>query len=427
MQPALSYKKIFFMVFIGSALEAYDYALYGYFAPILAQLFFPSLDRISALLTSFTIFAAGFITRPIGALIIGYYGDKYGRKKTLMLSIMLMALPTTLIGLLPTYSHIGIYAGIALALCRLLQGFSVGAEFVGTMIYVIEQAPAKRQSLLGSLCTCSGYVGMLCTTSLFFLLTHFISEKHLYTFGWRIPFLAGIILGLIGFYLRANLAETRAFKQIQENKAIAVNPLLETIKEMPHSILLGISVVMVPVLGFYFLFVYMPSHLTLYYKISAETVSLVNMLVLAISSIAIPFIGSYAENKEKKYFIMTSALSIFIFSYPLMYLIQQGNLLSLLIAQGLLSILVCLASAIVPIYLVELFPVSLRYTGVSICYNFSAVLFGGTAPLIATYLIKNTHQLSAPGFYLMLAAGISFVCVLLLKNNTTMIEAEASL
>lgn len=417
MQASVPHKKLFFIVLLGSLLEAYDYSLYGYFAPILAQLFFPSLDPISSLQASFTVFAVGFITRPIGAAIFGYYGDKYGRKKMLMLSIMLMAIPTALIGILPTYATIGIFAGLLLALCRLLQGLAVGAEFVGTMVYMIEQAPNNRRTFLGSLCICSGYIAMLFTAIIVALLTHFIPADALYTWGWRIPFLLGIFLGYIGLYVRSKLPETPAFKLLVENKSVAMNPLIQTILQNPLTLLLGIGVVMVHALGFYLLFIYMTSYLNIYYKISPEMTSTINTIVLVLAVIVIPIIGMLAEKINKKYFIATSTILLILFSYPLVKLIDHGSFLAILTAQSMLTILLCLTSAVLPSFLSELFPVSLRYTGMALCYNISSVTFGGTAPLVLTLLVEKTQTISAPSFYLILAASITLLSLFLLNNN----------
>ncbi len=419
MQAAVPQKNLLFMVLLGSILETYDYSLYGYFAPILAQTFFPSLNPISALLVSFTVFAVGFITRPAGAAIFGYYGDKYGRKKMLMISIMLMAIPTGLIGILPTYEQIGIYAGLLLTLCRLLQGFAVGAEFVGTMVYMIEQAPSNRKTFFGSLCICSGYIAMLFTAIIISLLTHFISVDYLHTWGWRIPFLMGILLGFIGLYIRSKLPETPAFKVLLENKSTAVNPLLQTISKMPLTLLSGVGIVMVHALGFYLLFVYMPSYLNMYYGISPKISSSINTIVLILAVISIPIIGMLAETMNKKYFIVISTICLIILSYPLIRLINNGTFLSIVMTESALTILLCFTSAVLPTFLSELFPTSLRYTGMALCYNISAVTFGGTAPLVLTFLVEKTQNISSPSFYLILAACVTLGSTLLIKNKTS--------
>jgi len=406
------------MVLLGSILETYDYSLYGYFAPILAKLFFPTYDPVSSLLIAFSVFAVGFVTRPIGAAIFGHYGDKYGRKKMLMISIMLMAIPTAGIGLLPTYAQIGIYAGILLTCCRLLQGLAVGAEFVGTMVYMIEQAPVHRQTLFGSLCICSGYIAMLFTAIVVALLTHFISTSALQTWGWRIPFILGLGLGAIGLYVRSKLSETPAFKALLKEKTTVTNPLFETIFHRPLTLLLGTGLVMIHALGFYLLFVYLTSYLNTYYKISPEMTSSINTLVLILAVIIIPIIGLLAENINKKYFIMASAMGLILLSYPLIKLLDHGTFSAILFAQASLTILLSLSSAVLPAFLSTLFPVSLRYTGMALCYNVAAVTFGGTAPLVLTFLVEKTQNVAAPSYYLIAVAFVTLGATLLIPKKS---------
>jgi len=417
MSSSVPHKNLLFMVLLGSLLETYDFSLYGYFAPILAQSFFPSPDPTSSLLASFTVFAVGFLTRPVGAAIFGYCGDKYGRKKILIISIMLMAIPTALIGMLPTYEQIGIWAGLLLALCRLLQGLAVGAEFVGTMVYMIEQAPTNQKTFFGSLCICSGYIAMLFTAIIVTLLSHFLSSESLQQWGWRIPFLFGLLLGILGLYIRSKLSETPAFKVLLENKSTVTNPLLQTITQMPFTLLLGIGVIMIHVLGFYLLFVYMTSYLNSYYKIPAETTSFINIITLTLAAALIPFIGMMAEKINKKIFILMSNIFIIILAYPLIRMLDNGTILTILIVQTTLTLFICITSAVLPIFLSELFPVSLRYTGMALCYNIAAVSFGGTAPLILTFLVEKTQNISSPAFYLMLAACVTLGSTILIKRN----------
>lgn len=412
-----SHKKFLAMVLLGNVLETYDYALYGSFAVVLAQVFFPSLDPTSALLASFTVFAVGFIARPLGAAIFGYYGDKYGRKKMLMVSIMIMASATGVIGLLPSYDQIGMTAGLLLAVCRLLQGFAVGAEFVGTMIYMVEQAPANRKTFFGSLCICSGYLAMLGTAVIIGLITNFIAQAQVASWGWRIPFLLGVGLGLIGLYIRSQLPETPTFKRLLEHKATVVNPLVQVIVQMPWTLLLGAGVVMLHVLGFYLLFIYMTSYLNIHYGISAPIISLITTMVTILAILLIPIIGILAEKFNHKYFIVISTVGLILFAYPLFRFMDNGSFFNILFAHSMLTILIGLTSAVLPAFLAELFPPTLRFSGMAICYNMSAVIFGGTAPLVLTFLVDKTHDVSAPGLYLVVAATVTLFSTLLINNK----------
>lgn len=405
MDSRLSNKKVLMMTLMGSTLETYDYTLYGYFAPLLAQLFFPELHPAAALLAAFSVFAVGFIARPLGAAFCGFYGDKYGRKKILLLSIMLMALPTAFIGMLPTYAQIGVSAGFLLVLFRLIQGFAVGAEFVGTMVYLIEQAPANKKTFYGSLCICSGFIAILFTSLMVTLLTHYLSNTALIAWGWRLPFLFGIVLGIVGLIIRAKLPETRPFRQLQQDKAIVSNPLMQTIKKMPFKLITGTLMVTLHVFGFYLLFFYMSS----YYKIAPQMISLINTVVLIMAVMLIPCVGLLAEKINKKYFVAAGCMGFIVLAYPLFQLVNHPTLTAILVVQTTLTLFLCLNSAVIPSLLSELFPVSVRYTGMALCYNLCAVMFGGTAPLVLTYLSGRFSNSMMPCFCLMLAAGLTLL------------------
>lgn len=402
------------MVLLGNILEAYDYALYGYFAPILAHQFFPTSHPFSGLLLTFTVFALGFITRPLGAAIFGHYGDKYGRKKTLMLAIVLMALPTTLIGLLPSYHHIGITAGILLALCRLIQGFAVGAEFVGAMIYMVEYAQDKRRIFYGSLSISSGYFAMLFTAVLVSVCLYCIPQAYLQASGWRIPFLLGTPLGLIALYIRSKLPETAVFTHLLATKEILKNPLLEILKTKPLVLSSAIGLTMLHTLGFYLLFIYFSTYLNLYHHLSTAFTALANSVSLLVGVIALPCIGLIAEKKSPQRFMRFSAIGFILLAYPCFTLLPYANFLMIMLIQSFLTILLCLFSATLPAVLADLFPPSLRYTGMGLSYNISAVLFGGTAPLVLSFMVEKTNNLAFPGIYLMLAASVSLLSLIFL-------------
>lgn len=408
----MSQLKLIFIVTMGSILETYDFSLYGYYAQTLAQLFFPQSNKAFALLLTFTVFAVGFITRPLGAAIFGSIGDKYGRKSSLLISIMLMAIPTAAIGILPTYAQIGLGAPILLMICRLLQGVAVGAEFTGTMVYMVESAPGKLRAFYGSLCICSGYIAMLLTAFMVNIFSTWDSSSQMAIQVWRIPFLFSVFLGVVGLCIRSRLPETAAFKTIQEGKAVAPNPLLKTLTCMPARLLLSIGVIIVHSIGFYLLFVYLNSYLQNYYHLSLSRISLMNMVAITIAIIAVPIIGLIAERTDKRNLIIIGTMGLILFSLPLFKLIETAHIAAFITMQASLTLLLCLVSAVLPAFLTELFPVELRSTGMALAYNLSGVIFGGTTPLTLYFFLKKTEQLNFPAWYLMLSAGVSLVSVL---------------
>ncbi|MGQ3888855.1 MFS transporter [Legionella sp. CNM-1927-20] len=402
---------------LGNILEWYDFSLYGYFAPIIAKLFFPTSDKLLSLLATFGVFATGFIMRPIGALLFGYFGDRHGRKKTLAASIILMAIPTTLIGLLPTYQQIGIFAGILLLICRLLQGLAVGGEFCGSIVYITEHSPINRRGMFGSWAMFSAFAGLLLGSGVSALFNTLLSLEELTNWGWRIPFLAGLLLGAVGLYFRLRMPETPNFVTIQNKQQILVNPVNQAFKFAVQPMVISAALVFLPAMSFYLLFVYLPSYMTEILGMSLRRSLTINTISMLGIILVIPWIGLLSDIIGRKPVLLIGAIGFSIFSYPLFLLIQHTTFISVLLAQVIFAILVSFAYAAIPATLVELVGTNIRYTAMSFPYNLSNAVFGGTAPLIATYLIEKTNNPLAPSFYLIFAAIIMFFVVLLLQES----------
>src|SRR6516225_7453836 len=212
---------------IGQVFEIFDFVIYGFFAVAIGRAFFPSTDPIASLLASFATFAVGFLMRPVGAMVIGWYGDRFGRRKALVVTVGLMAVATGLTGLIPPYVSIGLLGPILLVICRMLQGFSTGGEWGGAAAFLVEHAPAGRRGLIGSLQQAATAIGAMCTTFSAAILTTMLSQEHFFAWGWRIPFLIGFVLGPVGYYLRTRVAETPAFERAVATRTITRMPLAE--------------------------------------------------------------------------------------------------------------------------------------------------------------------------------------------------------
>lgn len=394
---------------VGNILEWYDFALYGYFASILSKLFFPTQNSTTALIATFSIFAVGFIVRPIGALLFGYFGDRIGRKKTLGAAVLLMAIPTTLIGLLPTYQQIGITATLLLTFCRLLQGLAVGGELTGSVVYLIEHGEHSHRGLYGSLALASGVVGLLLGSAVAALVGSISSDETFIAWSWRIPFLVSILLGVIGLYLRIGMPETPLFKMLQQQKNIKKNPVFSAFKQNIKKILFGTFLIMLPSAAFYTSFVYLSSYLTLYLKVPLTKALQLNSIAMIVVSILFPLVGFLSDKIGRRIVIRLGAFGFLIFSYPIFMLLQQATSSAILIAQCALAVLVALSYSAIAAMLVEFFPTSIRYTGISFPYNMANALFGGTSPLIITTLIQHTNNYLAPSFWLIFLASIMVV------------------
>lgn len=402
---------------IGNVLEWYDFSLYGYFAPVIAKLFFPTHDKFLSLLATFGVFAIGFLMRPLGAIIFGYYGDRVGRKKTLATAVILMAIPTTLIGFLPTYAQIGVFAGVLLTGCRLLQGLAVGGEFFGSIVYITEHAPDHQRGMYGSWAMFSAFAGLLLGSGVGALIGALLTNEALITWGWRIPFMTGFILGVVGLYLRLRMPETPNFLALVKQQKIVVNPLRQAFKSARLTMFVAMGLVFLPAMGFYLLFVYLSSYMSTFLKIPLQTALTINTISMVVIIVIIPFIGLLSDKIGRKPVLMLGALGYIFFSYPLFLLLQQATFMSVLLAQSCFAILVCFAYAAIPATLVELVATNIRYTAMSFPYNLANAVFGGTAPLVATYLIDLTGNPLSPSYYLIFAGIVMFLFVLALRES----------
>ena len=411
-----SYTKLFVPGIIGNILEWYDFSLYGYFAPVIARLFFPTSNQLLSLLSTFGVFAIGFLMRPLGAIIFGYFGDKIGRKKTLAFAVILMAIPTTLIGLLPTHQEIGITAGVLLTLCRLLQGLAVGGEFSGSIVYITEHAPNDRRGMYGSWAMFSAFTGLLIGSGVS-ALASLLSPHALNTWGWRVPFLMGLILGFVGLYLRLHMPETPNFLSIKNKHEILNNPTTRAFKSFIFPMILMMGLVFLPAMSFYLLFVYLSSYMTDFLHVPMRVALTVNTISMIGIIIIMPWIGLLSDKIGRKPVLYSGALGFIILSYPLFLLLQHATFISILFAQTCFALLVCLTYASIPATLVELVPTAIRYTAMSFPYNLSNAIFGGTAPLVATYIISKTNNPLSPCFYLIFAGIVMLCCVFILKES----------
>ncbi len=414
--PVISRRKLIVPGIVGNILEWYDFSLYGYFAPIISVLFFPTSNQFLSLLATFGVFAIGFLMRPLGGILFGYFGDRVGRKKTLATAVILMAIPTTLIGLLPTYEQIGISAGVLLTICRLLQGLAVGGEFSGSIVYILEHAPTHRRGLYGSWAMFSAFAGLLLGSGVA-AITGFLPDNLLNTWGWRIPFLLGIVLGGIGLYLRLLMPETPNFVAAQQKRQLVHNPIKHAFKTACLPMFMSIGLVFLPAMGFYLLFVYLSSYMTTFLHIPLRTALSINSLSMLGIILIMPWMGLLSDKIGRKKILYLGAIGFITFSCPLFLLLQQATFMAVLCAQFCFAILVCFAYAAIPATLVELFNTNVRYTAMSFPYNLSNALFGGTAPLVATFLIGMTGNQLAPSFYLIFAGFIMLIFVYLLKES----------
>ncbi|MGQ0794402.1 MAG: MFS transporter [Deltaproteobacteria bacterium] len=400
-----------------NVLEWYDFALYGYFAPVLSRLFFPAEDEATSLISTFGVFAAGYFMRPLGALIFGHLGDKFGRRRALMASVALMAIPTALIGFLPTYAQIGIAAPILLTLCRLVQGISVGGEFTGSISFIVEHAPKSRRGFFGSFTTFSLIGGMLLGSGMGGLINSIYSEQEVLDWAWRMPFVLGVLVGFVGLYMRTGIEESPAFKALKESGDVSRAPVREALTNYWREILIIIGTSWVGSATFYMFFVYMATFLTRETGITMSAALNINTVSMAVMVAAAPVAGAISDRIGRKPPMIAGSLVIAVLSYPLFALMLKGNVLYDLAAQIIFALALAAVFAPYPAALVELFPSRVRMSAMSIGYNVGFAFLGGTTPLFAAYLIKETGNKAAPCVYIILSAVVSLLVFIKLRET----------
>ena len=402
---------------VGNIMEWYDFAVFGFLAPIITLQFFPNDTPLTGLIMTYGIFATGYMMRPIGGIFFGYIGDKMGRKKALIISIFMMAIPTMLIGFLPTYEQIGIYAALLLILLRMIQGLSVGGELIGSISFMTEISSKKHRGFLSSLTLGGAVGGLLLGSAVVTLLGMIFGEDIMHDWGWRVPFLAGIIILMIGLWLREGMSESPEFlKTIQKCDSIS---LKDAVIKKKFKILQLSAMISLATIASYIMFVWMPTYLSTIIKHPLQDALAINTLSMIVLFITIPISGYLSDIFGSKKIMILSTLAMLILVYPLFMMLQKGQWHIVLIAQMIFAFIVGFLQGPMPSLMAEMFPVSIRYTSIGIGYNFSVALLGGTAPIVATWLVEITANPLFPSFYIMFFAIVSLVALVFHEETKT--------
>ena len=391
---------------IGNVLEWYDFAVYSFFATAIGQQFFPHQDRVAQLISAFGIFALGYLMRPLGGAVTGHIGDRFGRRAALTFSVAAMAIPTFLIGLLPGYGTLGLLAPIALTLLRMVQGLSVGGEYTSSMVFLVEQAPDGRRGLMGALTACGAIAGILLGSAVGAAFAANMSAAALQTWGWRIPFLLGLVVGVIGYVLRRQMPETIAKPRCERA------PIVETLHDHWRAVLGFASLSVFMAVGFYVNFVYLVSWLQHADRFAPARALEINTFSMAVLTIVTVVSGLLADRFGRKPLLLLATMLGFIGALPLFWLLDHPSIWLAQLGQLGLALIVGLYAGTQPAILVEAAPLQVRCTAVALGYNISLGVIGGLTPLVASWLVARTGDEIAPGFLMMAAAAISFVTIL---------------
>lgn len=388
---------------IGNVMEFFDFIVYVYLSKYIMVNFFPHEDLFVSKLLMFSVFASGYLTRPFGAMLFGHIGDKYGRKIALIQSIILITVATACIGLLPTYAEIGLMSALLLMLCRLVQGFAVSGEQSGVAVYLSESMGSGKNGFIGSLVLGSSYFGVLLGLVTCLAVSSYLPEQEMFRFGWRIPFLLSILLGLVSLVLRVSGAESVEFKKAQAENKLSQTPVQDAFKNQWRDIVLMIFLVMGLSVPIYMYTIYIPNYISEIASFGSQKGLVFSTVALAFISILVPTVGRIADKigNEKLLFLALSAS--FVFGYPIFYMLSLGTHLSVIC--GLLMLGIIVSSIAAPIFgvLMKVFPTQLRYTSVSFVFNTSMALFGSTVPIISISLIQYFGDRTFPGIYMALS------------------------
>ncbi|MEJ2142882.1 MAG: MFS transporter [Gammaproteobacteria bacterium] len=403
---------------IGNIIEWYDFALYGFMATVLSSLFFPGDNRTASLLATYGVFAAGFVMRPLGSAVFGWLGDTIGRSKTMLISVAMMALPTFLLGLLPTYEVIGIWAPVLLVAIRLVQGLSVGGEFSSSVTYLVETSAPHQRGLSGSWANVGSMLGMLLGSGVATAATNFFTVETLYDWGWRLPFLFGAVLGISAILLRRHLPRSEHFSR-HEREHGETSPLKEAFTINAKQTLQGTLFASGYGALFYLTLVYLPNWLSEYTPMELSTAMGINTAATAMMVLLIPLMGWLSDRYIRRTTMIGIAIAVMaVIILPLQYWMDQGSLMAAILAQFGLAILIAVPSGVGPATFVELFPTEDRLSGYSVAFNIGLGIVGGATPMIATWLIDVSGSDISPAYYLIAFALLAIASLVWIKDRS---------
>lgn len=402
--------------FLGNFIEWFDYATYTYFAIQIGEVFFPEDSGINSTLLAYAIFAISFIFRPLGALFWGSVGDKKGRKASLSISIFVMTGAAFIIGLLPGYDTIGLAAPLLLLVMRSVQGFSAAGEYSGAAVYLAEYAPVRRRGLYCALVPASTAAGLLGGSTAALLAKALLSDESLLAYGWRIPFLLALPLGLIAWYIRTRLEDAPAYAKVKDQMSrgdLSPHPVRDIFTKYRRRLLVSIAATMVNSVGFYLVLTYLPTYLTSYAGVGSATAQAITDISLVVYIALIFLSGHISDLVGRRRMLQVACILFLVFSIPGFLLLNSGALPLIICGQLLLSLVLTVNDANIACYQAEMFPTEVRYTGAALGSNIAYVIFGGTASFVATALIDATGNGMSPAYYMMAISLIAFVILLL--------------
>jgi MFS transporter, MHS family, proline/betaine transporter len=403
----------------GNVMEWYDFAVYGYFVRTIGQLYFPSDDPTATLLNAYAALAVGFLMRPLGAVIFGHIGDRVGRGPALLWSVVLMAVPTFAIGILPTYNQIGVAAPILMIVCRIAQGLAVGGEYGSSTVFLAETAVPGRRGVAAAWAPFGAVAGILLGSITAAVVLNLLPLDTIVAGGWRVPFLLGVVVGGVGFIVRRRLS-------VDPPAAASGFPLAVALHRHRGPILQVVGLSLINAIPFYLVFLYILVWLKNFAGLNASRALAINSVNMAIMLVAILAAARLSDRVGRKPVLAGAAAGLVLFAWPLFALMEGGEVWEVFIGQFGLALLIGAYGGAIPVAICELFPRGVRCSAVSVAYNVTVGIAGGTAPMVATWLIEQTGYALWPALYIMLAAFVSLIAALSMRSGYSAITAETA-
>lgn len=411
-------RRVLFASLIGTTIEFFDFYIYATAAVLVfPQLFFPKGDPTAATLQSLATFALAFFARPIGSAVFGHFGDRIGRKATLVAALMTMGLSTVAIGLLPTYASVGFIAPLLLALCRFGQGLGLGGEWGGAVLLATENAPPGKRAWYGMFPQLGAPIGFLCSTGIFLWLSEWVSDAEFFAWGWRVPFLASALLVFVGLYVRLQLEETPAFQTAIDNNERVRLPMMTVLTQHPGKLVLGTLSAVATFVVFYLMTVFALSWGTSALGYTRQEFLILQMIGVLFFALTIPLSAVCADKYGNRRMLMLAAILVIAFGIAFAPLFGSGNKLNVLLFLCLGLGLMGLTYGPIGTSLSELFPTAVRYTGSSLTFNIAGIIGASFAPYIAKYL-ADTYGLQYVGYYMSTAGLLTWIALLLIGRQT---------
>lgn len=411
-------RRAVFAGMVGHIVEWFDYAIYGFFATQIGAAFFPADEPITSLLFTFAVFGVGFVMRPLGGVFFGHYGDRVGRRKALVLAVILMSGATVVMGLTPSYAAIGVAAPVLLVLARLVQGFSAGGEWAGAGTFMVEHAPVGRRGLMGGLQQVGTGIGLFLGSLVATAVITVATREQLMSFGWRIPFILSLVLGSSALLLRLRAAETPKFEEFKKAGHPTEAPIKAAFRSHKKSMLLVALFTVSTQAGYYLFLIYFPSYAQVTLGFSERAASFCNTAGVLTYLLTVLAFSAVSDRIGRKPIWFLHGTSLAVATVPLLMLLTEVRTFPvLLLVQVVGAFLEGLFSAVLVASVTEMFPTSVRYTAVSIPYNVTAAVVGGFAGYIVTALVKSTGDPVSAGWFMVAAAVVSTVTFFFMRDN----------